>query len=274
MRVKILGSAAGGGFPQWNCACANCSSLRAGQFRGKARLQTQLAVSGDAVHWFLLGASPDLRQQIACDSDLQPSSGIRESPIAGVVLASADIDQVVGLLHLRELQPFQIWATESVTEILRGGNSMFRMLNRVEEQVRWDPIRAGEDFRLRTVEGIDSGISCRPVALSARHPVYANRGAQSGDAVLGLVLTSATGKKLGFFPQVPILTAELKKLFETLDSLLLDGTFWSDDELVRLVGSGQSAREMGHIPVSGEDGTLHQLAGLKNLRKLYIHINN
>src|SRR3954465_9333982 len=219
MRVKILGSAAGGGFPQWNCACANCSSLRAGQFVGKARLQAQLAVSGDEVHWFLLGASPDLRQQIASDSELQPSSGIRESPIAGVVLASADLDQVVGLLHLRELQPFQIWAAESVIEILRGGNSMFGMLNRVENQVRWNPIRGSEDFRLRSVDGNDSGINCRAIALSSRHPAYASRGRESGDAVLGLVLTSAAGKKLGFFPQLPILTAELKNLFQSLDCL-------------------------------------------------------
>lgn len=274
MQVKILGSAAGGGFPQWNCACANCCLLRAGQFRGKARLQTQLAVRGNSADWFLLGASPDLRQQIESNVELQPASGIRDSPIAGVVLASADLDHVVGLLHLRELQPFHIWAPDCVTDILRGENSMFRMLNRAENQVRWNSIRDREEFRLQNVGGVDSGLRCRPVALAARLPAYAKRASQSGESVLGMVLTSATGKTLGFFPQLPALTAPLKSLFAALDCLLLDGSFWTDDELVRLVGSGQSAREMGHIPVDGEDGTLRQLSGMHKPRKLYIHLNN
>src|ERR1700758_708711 len=153
MPLKILGSAAGGGFPQWNCACANCNAQRTGKLQSKPRLQTQLAISGNGVSWFLLGASPDLRQQIEANGELQPTSGIRNSPIAGVVLASADIDHVLGLLLLRELQPFQIWATEAVTDILRGGNSMFRMLNRVQNQVRWNSIHSGEDFVLKDVSG-------------------------------------------------------------------------------------------------------------------------
>ncbi len=273
MQVRILGSAAGGGFPQWNCACVNCSLIRSGQFHGRPRLQTQLCVGESSGSRFLLGASPDLRQQIESSPELQPSSETRGSPIAGVVLASADLDHVLGLLLLRELHPFNIWAAESVIEILRG-NSMFGMLNRIENQVRWNAIRDGERFPLQSVSGDHSGISCRAVALSRKHPAYANRGQHSGDAILGLVLTARSGKTLGFFPQLPTLTAELKNLFATLDYLLLDGTFWSNDELVRLAGSGQSAREMGHIPVNGEEGTLRQLSGLNKPRKLYIHINN
>jgi len=226
------------------------------------------------VAWFLLGASADLRHQIESNTELQPSSGIRNSPIAGVVLASADLDHVLGLLLLRELQPFHIWASETVIDILRGENSMFAMLNRVENQVRWNRIRSGQDFRLQLLSSDDSGISCRAVALSARYPAYANRAQQSGEAVLGLVLTSPTRKTLGFFPQVPTLSAELKSLFATLDCLLLDGTFWRDDELIRLQGCGQTAHEMGHIPVDGEEGTMRQLSGLIRPRKIYIHINN
>ncbi|HVN18780.1 MAG TPA: pyrroloquinoline quinone biosynthesis protein PqqB [Dongiaceae bacterium] len=274
MRLKILGSAAGGGFPQWNCACANCSAVRSGRFAGKARLQTQLAVSSNDNSWFLLGASPDLRQQIESNPELHPSGGIRSSPVAGVVLASADLDHVLGVLLLRELQPFGIWATSQVTDVLRTENSVFRMLNRVENQVRWNTIRAGESFALTDVYGRESGISCRAYALSSRLPAYARSTTQSEDAVIGLVLESANGKTVGFFPQLPALTPELQTIFSSLDCLLLDGTFWSNDELIELQGSGQTAREMGHIPVSGEDGTLRALSGLTKPRKIYIHINN
>jgi pyrroloquinoline quinone biosynthesis protein B len=273
MRVKILGSAAGGGFPQWNCACLNCRAVRNKQFSGKPRLQTQAAISGDGATWFLLGASPDLRLQIESHPELHPSGGIRSSPIAGVILASADLDHALGLLLLRELQPFHIWATESVTEILRGGNTMFAMLNRVDNQVRWNTVRGGHDFALRTVTGQDTGITCRSIPLSSRSPFYANA-TPSHETVLGLILTSRAGRTLGFFPQLPMLTAELKTLFSELDCLLLDGTFWSDTELIQLNTSAKKAREMGHIPVDGEDGTLRQLSGMTKPRKMYIHINN
>ena len=274
MQVKILGSAAGGGFPQWNCACPNCHAVRGGQFRGKARSQTQVAVSSDGKSWFLLGASPDLRFQIESSPELHPRSGTRGSPISGVVLASADLDHTLGLLLLRELQPFQVWAAESVIQILRGENSMFRMLNRVADQVHWSTIRAGVRFTLKSLLGNDSGIGCMPIAVSSRYPAFANRVPQSDEAVVGLILTAPSGATMGFFPQLALLTPELMSIFAKLDCLLLDGTFWSDDELIRLQGSGQRARKMGHIPVGGEDGTLHQLAGLSTPRKMYIHINN
>jgi pyrroloquinoline quinone biosynthesis protein B len=274
MQVRILGSAAGGGFPQWNCACPNCAAVRSGQFNGRARSQTQVAVSGDGQSWFLLGASPDLRYQIEASPELHPAGGLRHSPIGGIVLASADLDHVLGLLLLRELQPLQVHAVESVINILRTQNSMFGMLNRVPDQVRWNSIAAGESFALKSVDGANSGIDCRPVALCSRFPAYVKEPSASDDATLGFVLSDSSGTTLGFFPQLPKLTPELKSLFATLDCLLLDGTFWSDDELIRLQGSGQSARDMGHIPVGGEDGTLRQLAGLTKPRKMYIHINN
>jgi pyrroloquinoline quinone biosynthesis protein B len=274
MQVKILGSAAGGGFPQWNCACPNCHAIRGGQFKGKARSQTQVAVSADSESWFLLGASPDLRSQIESSPELHPLSGTRSSPIGGVVLASADLDHVLGLLLLRELQPFRVCAAESVIKILRGENSMFRMLNRVADQVRWETIRADEPFSLHPLAGVGGGIECRAVAVSSHYPAYATQTQESDQAVLGLILTAPSGATMGFFPQLAQLTPELKNVFAKLDCLLLDGTFWSDDELIRLQGSGQRAREMGHVPVGGEDGTLHQLAGLSTPRKMYIHINN
>lgn len=273
MQVKILGSAAGGGFPQWNCACANCQAVRRGQFEGKARSQTQVAISGDGVTWFLLGASPDLRSQIESTPELHPSAGTRSSPIQGVVLVSADLDHVLGLLLLRELQPLQVWGESGVLHILREQNSVFGMLNRVPEQVRWKTICAGESLALTSLSHRDCGIRCEPVSVSSRLPPYAG-GAESDGGILGTVLIARSGKKLGFFPQLPKLTPELRDLFSTLDCLLLDGTFWSDDELIRLQGSGQSARDMGHVPVGGPGGTLQRLAGLNKPRKMYIHINN
>jgi pyrroloquinoline quinone biosynthesis protein B len=274
MQVKILGSAAGGGFPQWNCACPNCHALRGGQFQGKARSQTQVAVSSDGDTWFLLGASPDLRYQIESSPELYPRSGTRSSPIGGVILVSADLDHVLGLLLMRELQPFRVHAAESVLNILRKQNSMFGMLNRVADQVQWQPIRAGDSFTLEPATGVNGSVACRAVAVSSHHPAYATGVRDSQEAMLGIILTAASGATLGFFPQLAHLTPELKETFASLDCLLLDGTFWSDDELIGLQASGQRAREMGHVPVGGEDGTLQQLAGLKAQRKMYIHINN
>src|SRR5882672_9469572 len=148
MQIKILGSAAGGGFPQWNCACSNCSAVRAGTFPGKRRTQAQVIVRGEDECWFLLGASPDLRSQIEATPELHPKAGVRISPIAGVVLTSADLDHVLGLLLLRELQPFRVFATASVLQILRKDNSIFGMLNRVPRQVEWSMVVPGSPFEL------------------------------------------------------------------------------------------------------------------------------
>src|SRR5882757_9127542 len=158
MQVKILGSAAGGAFPQWNCACANCRAVRVGSFAGKPRTQTQVAISQDGRSWFLLGVSPDLRIQIEASPELHPREGLRQSPIAGVVLANTDVDHVLGLLLLRELQPLRIHATASVRRILRDDNSMFGMLQRVPNQTAWTDFEAGKQFYLCKAQGEDSGL--------------------------------------------------------------------------------------------------------------------
>jgi len=275
MHLKILGSAAGGGFPQWNCACPNCRLVRDGVAAYKRRSQTQVAVSSDGKSWFLLGASPDLRSQIEGCSELRPSDAVRSSPVAGVVLANADLDHTLGLLLLRELQPFQVYATHSVIQILRNQNSMFRMLNRLPDQVRWQAIRPEVSFPLHTPKGEETGISCRPVPLPWRYPPYVeDSGLDSQEAVLGLILTTDSGASLAYFPGVASLSEQLRQQLGKADIVLFDGTFYSDDELIRVQGSGQRAREMGHIPVGGPEGSLRELAGLTTSRKLYIHINN
>ena len=169
MHLRILGSAAGGRFPQWNCGCGNCVAVRGTtrerKFSGKPRTQAQLALSSDGSRWFLAGASPDLAFQIEATPELHPRA-LRDSPIAGVVLASADLDHVVGLLLLRELQPLRVYAAPSILRILREENSMFGMLNRIDPQVVWTPMNAGAPFPLLDAAGEDSGLRCEVFFLS------------------------------------------------------------------------------------------------------------
>ena len=281
MHVKILGSAAGGGFPQWNCACPNCRSLRAGKFRGKARTQAQVAISSDAERWFLLGASPDLRTQIEATPELQPHTvddATRHSPICGAVLLNADLDHVLGLLLMRELQPLNAYATLSVRRILTEDNSMFVMLNRIDGQLRWTEISTGETFSLLSPLAEDSRLSCRALSLGRHYPAYVSRRRQADlvrhEASLGLIVESPSGKRLAYMPAVPQINDVLLKEADSADVLLFDGTFWSDDELIRIQESGATALEMGHVPVSSPTGSLAQLAHLKCPRKIYMHINN
>jgi pyrroloquinoline quinone biosynthesis protein B len=285
MRVKILGPAAGGGFPQWNCACSNCSALRAGKFHGKARTQTQVSISEDGRSWFLLGASPDLRAQIEATAELHPRDGVRggvrQSPIAGVVLANADLDHVLGLLLLRELQPLLIHAAASIRRILREENSMFGMLHRITDQATWVDFRPQAAFLLCNPGGENSVLRCRALSLGTHYPPYITPKRQSeliaGEASLGLLIDCPSGKRLAYMPAVPQVDDALLQEFESADLLLFDGTFWSDDELIRIQGSGetgQTARQMGHIPISSPQGSLNRLAGLRRPRKIYMHINN
>jgi pyrroloquinoline quinone biosynthesis protein B len=284
MRMKILGSAAGGGFPQWNCACPNCRALRAGTFNGKARTQTQVAATEDGHSWFLLGASPDLRAQIEATPELHPREGVRQSPIVGAVLANADLDHVLGLLLLRELQPLRFHATASIRRVLREDNSMFGMLHRMAGQTSWTDFAPEKTFALSGPTGEDSGLRCRAVSLGTHYPAYIGAKLQSeltpGEASLGLILESPSGKRLAYMPAVPQIDDALLKEFDSTDVLLFDGTFWSDDELIRVQSAGSSgepahtARQMGHIPVSSPEGSLSLLAGLRRPRKIYIHINN
>ena len=278
MRIEILGSAAGGGFPQWNCNCENCRCIRTGNFRGKSRTQTQVAVSDDGRTWFLLNASPDLRMQIERTPALQPSGAVRDSPITGVLITSADIDQIVGLLSLRELQPFRIYSTASLRHILREDNSVFGMLNRVPDQVCWTDVKMEVNFPLLTMDGSESGICCEVFSLEKKYPTYVSqeRAAMLNpqEASLAAMLTASSGRRIAYMPAVPAITEPLLRLLETADLVLFDGTFWSDDELIRLQGSGATARDMGHVPVSGNDGSLRALAGLQRPRKLFVHVNN
>jgi pyrroloquinoline quinone biosynthesis protein B len=277
MRIEILGSAAGGGFPQWNCGCRNCQAIRAGTFPGKSRTQTQVAISNNGESWFLLNASPDLRQQIEATPVLRPRKNGRDSPIAGVLLTSADLDQITGLLSLRELQPFRIYCTASIRRILREDNSVFAMLNRVPQQVVWTDITPGERFSLTSVSGQDSGLLCETFSLHSSYPRYVGQslsGLSPQEASLGLIVGSSSGPRMAYLPAVPEIDDRLLDRLQGVDLLLFDGTFWSDDELIKVQGSGATALDMGHIPVSSREGSLFKLQNLQRPRKIFVHINN
>ena len=274
MEVKILGSAAGGAFPQWNCACANCRAVRAGTFHGKPRTQTQVALTEDGLSWFLLGASPDLLVQIGATPELHPQQG-RHSPIAGLALANADLDHVLGLLLLRELQPLRIHATASVRRILREDNSMFGMLHRIADQAKWTDFEPGKEFSLCNSQGVDSGLRCRAWSLSTHYPSYVTAERRSqlspGEASLGFFIKSNSGKRFAYMPAVPQVDDALLVELDACEVLLFDGTFWSNDELIRVKSNGQTALQMGHVPV---EDTLVKLAGVRRPRKIFLHINN
>jgi pyrroloquinoline quinone biosynthesis protein B len=276
MRIRILGSAAGGRFPQWNCGCGNCVAVRENvrfkKLSRKARTQAQLALSADGSSWFLAGASPDLASQIESSPELHPRA-LRDSPIAGVVLASADLDHVLGLLVLRELQPLRVYAAPSILRILREENSMFGMLNRVEPQVIWTPMNSGAPFPLLTPEGNQSGLRCEVQYLSGRYPKYVKSQNLAGPEATAALFFEASGKRVAYVPAVGSLSAALLEKIRDADLLLFDGTFWSDDELIRVQSSGETAHQMGHIPVE------ESLRLLSNIKievgcKMFVHLNN
>jgi pyrroloquinoline quinone biosynthesis protein B len=277
MRVKVLGSAAGGGFPQWNCNCSNCGRLRRGTLRGRPRSQAQVALTADGHSWHLLNASPDLRYQIEADPALHPAAGLRDSPLTSVILTCAEIDQVLGLALLREMQPFRIYASPSVRRILLEDNSIFHALHRTGRQVQWTDIIPGGTFELANVEGARSGICIRTVPLSGHYPGFLSparlAGSSPDEAVLGLHITAGAAS-VAYLPGVARFEEAWLPWLDTVDVLFFDGTFWSGDELARVHPGARDAREMGHIPISGPCGSLALLASLRRPRKVFIHINN
>jgi pyrroloquinoline quinone biosynthesis protein B len=281
IEVRILGSSAGGGFPQWNCTCTNCSRLRAGTLHGKPRSQAQVAVGLGGDRWCLLNASPDLRFQIEATADLQPQAKaddeIRSSPIAAVVLTSGDLDNVLGLLTLREFQPLEIYATRSIRQIITSENTFFRMLQRVNPQAAWHDMKPGEAFELGFSQ--ESVARCELVPLTGEYPEYVSQETRATlspeEAVVALkVEVVSSGRRMIYCPALPGISDDLKAQFEACDLLLLDGTFWSDDELTRIALSQRTSRDMGHLPISGPRGSLEVLSKIQRPKKAYIHINN
>ena len=277
LRVVILGAAAGGGVPQWNCGCRICRAAR-GDHPELRSTQASVAISADGDHWFLINASPDLRQQLLTTSQLHPKAGLlRHSPVAGVILTNGEIDAVAGLLSMREGSPFTVYAHAKVLAILQA-NSIFNVLN--EKNVRREPIELDRPFEPALPGGAPSGIEVLPFAVPGKAAWYLEGKAHPGGSddagdTLGLrILDKATGKYLYFLAACADMTDELKSRLAGAPLVLFDGTVWRDDELIAAGLGNKTGQAMGHIAMSGERGAIEALAGLDIGQKLFLHINN
>jgi pyrroloquinoline quinone biosynthesis protein B len=273
MQILVLGAAAGGGFPQWNCNCRNCAGLRNGSVRATARTQSSIAVSANGVDWVLFNASPDILTQIRANPALQPGRALRDSGIVGVVLIDAQIDHTTGLFMLREGKPLDVWCTPQVHEDLTTGNPIFNVLSHFCT-VRWQPVQALPPTPF-SIPGA-AGLSFTPVPLSSKAPPYSphRHDPHPGDNIGVLIEDEASGQKVFYAPGFGAMEAHLETYLAEADCLLLDGTFWSDDEMIDLGISSKRAREIGHLPQSGADGMIALLARYPKPRKVLIHINN
>jgi pyrroloquinoline quinone biosynthesis protein B len=269
MHIRILGSAAGGGVPQWNCRCANCEAVRAGSPHVRPRTQSSLAVSADGRNWFLLNVSPDIRQQILAFPPLgPPPSKERGQAISGCVLTDAELDHTAGLLMLREGEPFFILATPLVRSWLNDFLPIEPLLANFARPA-WRELSLDHPTELP-----GSRLSVRPFEVERNVPRFVTEEvAAAGGSVIGLVIQDLkTGGRLLYAPCVGSLREPLLSLAREADAIFLDGTFWSDDEPLRF--STRTALQMGHMPVSGPQGSLALLAELPARHRVYIHINN
>jgi pyrroloquinoline quinone biosynthesis protein B len=273
MKIQILGAAAGGGFPQWNCNCRNCDGVRKGAIHATARTQSSIAVTKDRINWVLFNASPDLLAQLKAFPALQPGRAIRDTAIRAIVLIDSQIDHTTGLLMLREGKPLEIYCTEMVREDLTTGNPLFNILNHYCG-VNWRPIPTARNSRF-TIPGLE-GLTFTAVPLKSKAPPYSphRNDPHEGDNIGMRVQDETTGKSLFYAPGLGEIEPHLRPYLETSDCLLVDGTCWSDDELIRLGVSKKRSRDMGHLPQSGEGGMIGVLQPLAKPRKILIHINN
>ncbi len=277
LRIVVLGAAAGGGVPQWNCGCTICRAARADRPELQST-QASIAISADDEHWFLINASPDLRHQLIATPRLHPKSGnLRHSPVAGVILTNSEVDAVAGLLSMREGWPFAIYAHPRVLAILKA-NSIFNVLS--EKNVRREPIKIDEAFEPALSDGAKSGIEILPFAVPGKGAWYLEgkshpAGDDGAGDTLGLrIADKATGKYFFFLAACADVTDDLKKRLAGAPLVFFDGTVWRDDELIAAGLGNKTGKGMGHISMSGENGTIAALADLGIDDKIFLHINN
>ena len=275
MFIRVLGSAAGGGFPQWNCGCPNCRGLREGTVRAQARTQECVAVSADGAAWLLLNCSPEIRQQIEAFPGLHPR-GPRHSPIAAILVTNGDLDHCLGLLSLRESHPLVVYATESVRRGFVEDNVLYRTLERFPGQVTWRTLKLGGDEEIVGPDGRPTGLAVTPLAVPGKPPIHLeHRAPPAPEDNIGVrVREQATGRMLAYCSATAAVTDDVRRALDGADAVFFDGTFWSSDELPALGLGTKRAEAMAHLPVGGPDGSLARLAGLRARRRVYIHINN
>ena len=273
MQIRILGSAAGGGFPQWNCNCLNCAGVRQGSINAQMRTQSSIIVGNGSPDWVLINASPDVLTQIKQTPVLQPARQKRDSGIAAVVLMDAQVDHVTGLMMLRERNsPLPVYATQQVFDDLTTGLPLINTLSHyctVEQRL----IRpAQENFSISEL----TGIAFKPITLSSKAPPYSphRHDPHPGDNI-GLLMTDTTsGKKAFYAPGLGVIEPQVEQAMREADVLLVDGTFWTDDEMIDMGLSSKRAIDMGHLAQSGPGGMLEALASYSTKRRILIHINN
>lgn len=273
MKIRVLGSAAGGGFPQWNCNCSNCSRLRRGSIQARARTQSSIAVSVDGEAWVLFNASPDVRQQLEAFPSIHPKRGVRDTGVCAVLLIDAHIDHTAGLLTLREGAPLNVYCTDPVFEDLSNGHPILNLLRHYCGVNRFSiPLGAEDDFRVAGVEGLRFSA----IPLSGKPPPFSPRRDDPipGDNIGIRIHDERTGGTLFYAPGLGKLDAGVERCFAECDCILVDGTFWTDDELIRHGAASKRALEIGHLPQSGQGGMLEALRPFDQTRKVLIHINN
>lgn len=284
-KVLVLGSAAGGGLPQWNCACENCRTARAQPGdpdfgRVKPRSQSSLAVTADGRRWVLLNVSPDVRQQIQDRPQLHPDAGTgpRHTPIAAAILTNADVDHSAGLLVLRESQPFRLYATQRVQGVLQA-NAIFNVLN--PDFVPREAMALNIPFAVRDGAGEPLGLTVEPFAVPGKVALWLEQeeagpdfGSVAEDTIALKVTHDASGKSFFYLPGLAEATAEFCDRIRGADLVFADGTTWTNDEMQARKLGWKTAARMGHLPMSGENGTIAALAPLGIGRKVFIHINN
>ncbi|MEE9102540.1 pyrroloquinoline quinone biosynthesis protein PqqB [Pseudomonas nitroreducens] len=273
MHIRILGSAAGGGFPQWNCNCRNCRGVRDGSVIAQPRTQSSIALSDDGENWILCNASPDIRAQLASFPALQPARRLRDSAIAAIVLLDSQIDHTTGLLSLREGCPHEVWCTEMVHQDLSTGFPLFPMLSHWNGGLKHNLIALdAEPFVIPACPGLQ----ITAIALRSSAPPYSpHRGnPHPGDNIGLFVEDLSTGGKLFYAPGLGQVDDGLQAWMRRADCLLVDGTLWRDDEMRVCEVGDKLGSEMGHLAQSGHGGMIEVLDGIDGPRKVLIHINN
>ena len=275
MQVRVLGSAAGGGFPQWNCGCANCRLARAADGRARPRTQESVAVSARGDEWFLLNASPEIRAQIESFAGLWPRAA-RHSPIAGLLLTNGDLDHCLGLLSLRESHPLVVYATAAVRDGFMRDNVLYRTLERFPGQLEWRTLALGQEQPLGDAAG---GLTVTAVPAPGKLPLHLEgRRAPSPEDNVGFVIRDAAGgRRVAYLSGVAGPSPDVARAIAQADLTFFDGTFWSSDELIAAGLGTRRAEDMAHWPVGGAEGSLaffQRTARPAGARAVYIHVNN
>ncbi|MEB3754359.1 pyrroloquinoline quinone biosynthesis protein PqqB [Acinetobacter sp. MD2(2019)] len=272
MYIHVLGSAAGGGFPQWNCNCANCNGLRQGTIQAKPRTQSSIAVSENGIDWVLCNASPDIRQQLFDFKAAQPARQLRDTGIKSVVLMDSQIDHTTGLLTLREGCPMEVWCTEMVHQDLSTGFPLFNMLKHWNGGLQHKLIDPKQAFKIDGFENLEF----IPLIIRSAAPPYSphRHDPHDGDNIALVIKDHKTQKQLFYAPGLGKISDDIMQIMADSDCVMIDGTLWQDDEMQQCGVGTKTGREMGHLYIGGEEGSLSYLDQLSKPRKVYIHINN